>query len=467
MLKEKAQPVSGIVWAVDLGTIAISFMVAAIICRVIIHIQPLPRLRSAYPLGQDITHQYEMLILLSLIAWMGVTQWQETYRSHRAEHLWPLLLEQFTTQLLWVMLVGFFAFIVKLGLVSRAFFLTFLTLSMAMLTVRQLAARAFLRYVRSKGHNLRRVVVLGEPARAREFSRFIEADAGMGYRMEQLSPSPNGKLSGEPDVDFDEAFLMLGDEQTDLEATVIRLVKMGKQVHIVPGLFNATLFRQSLNEFAGAPVISVGGPGLDATEAAAKRFLDVVGSIMLFILFSPVLLLAALLVKSSSSGPIFFSQERLGIGGRRFRIYKFRTMFQDAEKRLHADPLLYQKYVENNFKLPKGEDPRVVRGGGFLRSTSIDEIPQLLNVLKGDMSLVGPRPIVPQEIEKYGDYGPLFLSVRPGLTGYWQINGRSEISDYSQRIGFDIEYIRDQSLRTDMYILLKTVFVVLRRAGAH
>jgi lipopolysaccharide/colanic/teichoic acid biosynthesis glycosyltransferase len=134
---------------------------------------------------------------------------------------------------------------------------------------------------------------------------------------------------------------------------------------------------------------------------------------------------------------------------------------------LISNPTLYQKYIENNYKLPKGEDPRITPLGAFLRRTSLDELPQLFNVLKGDMSLVGPRPIVPAEIDKYGEYGPLFMAVKPGLTGNWQIKGRSNISDYSRRAVLDIEYIRDQSLKTDVDILLKTIPAVVWRKGAH
>jgi len=227
------------------------------------------------------------------------------------------------------------------------------------------------------------------------------------------------------------------------------------------------LFRQDLNDFDGIPVLSLGGYGLSRLQSGAKRFLDIVGSLFLLLVFGPVLVMVALLVKMSSPGPILFSQERLGEGGGRFRIYKFRTMYEDAETALRSDPVLYRKYVESNYKLPKGEDPRVTPLGDFLRSSSLDELPQLFNVLKGDMSLVGPRPIVPPEIDKYGEYGILFTSVKPGLTGRWQIHGRSEVVDYSRRAALDIEYIRDQSLKSDVDILLKTIPAVLLRKGAY
>jgi len=169
----------------------------------------------------------------------------------------------------------------------------------------------------------------------------------------------------------------------------------------------------------------------------------------------------------SSPGPVFFCQERIGKGGRRIRIYKFRTMHRDAEQILKSDPELYAKYVESNYKLPKGKDPRITFIGHILRELSLDEIPQLINVLKGEMSLVGPRPVVPAEIDKYGDYASLLLSVQPGLTGQWQVSGRSDIADYARRVRLDMEYIRDQSVTRDLQILFRTVPVVLSREGAH
>ena len=267
--------------------------------------------------------------------------------------------------------------------------------------------------------------------------------------------------------DLDEVFVLLGHGASDLERLVLKLVKRGKRVHLVPGIFDATLFRQSLAEVAGVPVLSIGGFGMSRFQAGAKRFLDIIAPLLLLLVLGPLLAVVALAVKLSSPGPVLFTQERLGKGGRRFRIYKFRTMYRDAEKILRSDLAVYQKYVENNYKLPPGQDCRITCIGRFLRTTSLDELPQLLNVLKGDMSLVGPRPIVPLEIEKYGDYGGLFMSVRPGLTGNWQVSGRSEVSDYTRRAALDIAYLRDQSLKTDINILLRTIPAVLSRKGAH
>lgn len=418
------------------------------------------------PVPVEVTYQYAILMLLSVLAWIGVSQWRETYRSHRSDHIFSFLLDHFTTQFIWAMSVGFLGFLFKLAFVSREFLLTFLPLSMILLSARLVGSRALLQYVRAKGHNIRRVVVIGETTRSREFSRFIEKEGGPGYQLVELGLSPTGKLNGNLNADFDEAFLTPGDPQTDLEATVLKLVKLGKRVHIVPGLFDGTLFRQSLHEFAGVPVLSVGGYGNDLIEDAAKRFLDLVGAVIVIILCSPAFAISAVLVRLSSPGPILFFQERLGRNGRKFRMLKFRTMYRDAEERLRSDPELFRIYLENNHKIPSKHDPRIAPFGRFLRAGSLDELPQLFNVLRGDMSLVGPRPITPPQLEQYGEYGPLFLSAKPGITGYWQVQGRSEIKDFERRAALDIEYIRDQSFKTDVDILLRTIPAVLRRKGA-
>jgi lipopolysaccharide/colanic/teichoic acid biosynthesis glycosyltransferase len=142
-------------------------------------------------------------------------------------------------------------------------------------------------------------------------------------------------------------------------------------------------------------------------------------------------------------------------------------MLIDAEEMLRSDPQLYRKYKENNFKLPEGEDNRVTKLGRLLRASSLDELPQLINVLRGEMSLVGPRPIVPEEIKEYGEYGSLLLMVKPGMTGNWQVNGRSRIVEYSQRVKLDMEYVRDQSLSADLRILVRTLGAVTKMDGAH
>jgi lipopolysaccharide/colanic/teichoic acid biosynthesis glycosyltransferase len=193
--------------------------------------------------------------------------------------------------------------------------------------------------------------------------------------------------------------------------------------------------------------------------ALAKRAIDVVAAILLLVILSPVLLVAAIAIMLSSDGPVLYSQVRIGRHGVPFRCWKLRTMVPSAEGLLETDGELASRYAENH-KIER--DPRITRVGRILRKTSIDELPQLWNVLLGDMSMVGPRPVTRSEFEtKYGQYGYVVFAVRPGLTGLWQVSGRSEIP-YPRRIELDLDYVLNLSLRRDLWIILLTPLAILR-----
>jgi lipopolysaccharide/colanic/teichoic acid biosynthesis glycosyltransferase len=176
------------------------------------------------------------------------------------------------------------------------------------------------------------------------------------------------------------------------------------------------------------------------------------------IVLSPIFAVVAILVWWTSPGPVIFRQKRLGQRGRIFWCYKFRTMVSDAEEQLRRSATLAQQY-QGNFKIK--DDPRLTSIGGFLRKTSLDELPQLYNVLRGDISLIGPRPIVEPERVKYGDCAEKLLSVKPGLSGRWQVSGRAETT-YDERVAMDMNYIDNRSLWLDLKLILLTVYVVLR-----
>jgi exopolysaccharide production protein ExoY len=196
-----------------------------------------------------------------------------------------------------------------------------------------------------------------------------------------------------------------------------------------------------------------------------KRALDL-GLVLLSLpMVLPLGLAITLLVFSTSRGPVLFGQERVGLCGSRFKMFKFRTMHREAEVLLQQEPRLWNEYVSNGFKLPAELDRRITPVGRFLRRSSLDELPQVLNVLLGTMSLVGPRPVVPAEVANYGDQGHVYLSVRPGITGAWQVNGRSTV-DYPERVEFDADYVRTWSIWRDVQILARTPYAVLSAHGA-
>jgi Undecaprenyl-phosphate galactose phosphotransferase WbaP len=193
----------------------------------------------------------------------------------------------------------------------------------------------------------------------------------------------------------------------------------------------------------------------------AKRLFDIVFSLLVLILFSPVYLILALLIALSSEGPIFYVQERIGQNYKPFNCIKFRTMVTNADEILvqmmETSPQLRQEF-ESSFKLKK--DPRITKIGRFLRITSLDEFPQFWNVLKGDMSVVGPRPLVAEELPKYGHHIEQVLTIKPGITGLWQVSGRNDIP-YPRRVQIDLHYVKSKTLWLDLWIILKTIDVVI------
>ncbi len=223
----------------------------------------------------------------------------------------------------------------------------------------------------------------------------------------------------------------------------------------------------SMNRVAAQDLIENQNVSVHASVSSIlKRGMDIVLALVGLVFASPVMLLIAILIKSSDRGAIVFAQSRIGLKGETFKCYKFRTMVMDASEQLRhlleTNPEARREW-ESTQKLKN--DPRITPLGKFLRKSSLDELPQLLNILRGEMSIVGPRPIVKSEIEKYGPFYPSYAAVRPGLTGLWQVNGRSD-TEYDQRVQLDRAYTENWSMRSDIAIVAKTIPALLFSRGA-
>jgi exopolysaccharide biosynthesis polyprenyl glycosylphosphotransferase len=247
-----------------------------------------------------------------------------------------------------------------------------------------------------------------------------------------------------------------------LDKQVRALQTMPVRVRIVPDFFDLAFFRATIEDYAGIPLIGLRDPAIDGTERVIKRLFDLVVGTLTLIVVAPVMLVVALAVRLDSPGPALFRQQRVGENGRLFTIYKFRSMTVDAEARL-TDVLRTDQDQRIVYKRP--DDPRVTRVGRFIRRTSIDELPQLFNVLKGDMSLVGPRPEVPWLVAQYEDWQRKRFAVPPGITGWWQVNGRSD-RPMHLNTDDDLYYIQNYSPLLDVLILWRTIGAVLRGRGA-
>jgi exopolysaccharide production protein ExoY len=208
------------------------------------------------------------------------------------------------------------------------------------------------------------------------------------------------------------------------------------------------------------PLIQLAVARRDGMQNLLKRTFDIAASAAMLLLAAPVIALAGLAVRLSSNGNVFFGHERVGRGGKRFKCWKIRTMDVDAEARLRSDPTLHETYRRNGYKLPDKTDPRVTPVGRLLRQTSLDELPQLWNVLCGQMSIVGPRPLVAEELHHYAGNVLTLLSVRPGLTGAWAVNGRHRLN-YPRRAEVELAYVQNCSLINDIAIMFRTARVVV------
>jgi exopolysaccharide biosynthesis polyprenyl glycosylphosphotransferase len=352
----------------------------------------------------------------------------------------------------------------------------------ALLTTRT-AAAVFLLHYTQKGYDRHYVVIGGSSPEAMTLADTLESMPGRVFQVrgfvtegpEEAAGVPAGrwtvlgrfedipKLATETPVD--EVYLLPKEDRIDpYRALIEQCESMGITVHLRLTSFERLLSRLDLHSLAGGDYLMFSTAPRSSIQLGLKRLLDLAGSLVLLLLLSPILLLAALLVKLTSKGPVIFQQDRAGMSGRVFTLYKFRTMRQGAE--LERAALESKNELDGPaFKIK--EDPRVTGIGKFLRKTSIDELPQLWNIVKGDMSLVGPRPLPVYEVEKFERWQRRRMSMRPGITCLWQVMGRNRVTDFTEWMKLDLEYVDRWSLPLDLKILLKTVPAVLGGRGAY
>jgi exopolysaccharide biosynthesis polyprenyl glycosylphosphotransferase len=264
----------------------------------------------------------------------------------------------------------------------------------------------------------------------------------------------------------DEVFIALpGDEYAPLVETIVRLCEeQGITVRLETDLFKLRIARWQVDELDGIPIVTIRSGPSDGWQLLAKRLIDICGSTILLLAMAPLLMIVTVLIKLDSPGSVFYKQERVGLNKRRFRVFKFRTMVDGAEKQ---QPILERLNEAAGPVFKIKADPRITRIGKFLRRFSIDELPQLFNVLRGEMSLVGPRPLPVRDIERIdAQWHKRRLSVKPGVTCLWQVNGRSDVS-FDHWVRMDLEYIDKWSLGLDIKILVKTIPAVLKGSGAY
>jgi len=346
----------------------------------------------------------------------------------------------------------------------------------------RLALRSNLRRLRRRGHNVKSLLIVGGGSRGRRFAAQLKLRQDLGYRVLGYVDSDLAFADGEFDgapwmgtiedlpeilakevIDEVAIALPIKSQYSQVEAAVILLEEQGITTHLLSDLFPQKLAKSQSTDFDGVPIISLHSAPLFSWRTEAKRIFDFTGASVLLLISAPVLLLVALVIKLESEGPVFFVQERVGLNKRRFRMLKFRTMQRDAEARMKDIEHLNEKSGPI-FKIRN--DPRITSVGRWLRRTSIDELPQLVNVLLGDMSIVGPRPLsVRDAVRMEVAWQKRRFSVKPGLTCLWQVSGRSNLS-FDQWMQLDLQYIDTWSLELDARILIRTIPAILLARGA-
>lgn len=264
----------------------------------------------------------------------------------------------------------------------------------------------------------------------------------------------------------DEVFLVLDDQRkNEIIEYAEQFAQMGVIVHVNIDLLDhlGAGYQREVTQIGNHYALSVAPRFFDFNKLVMKRIIDIVGAIVGLMITAVVMLFIAPAVKLESPGPLIFKQKRVGKNGRYFYIYKVRSMYQDAEARKAE---LMEKNEMKGFMFKMTDDPRITKVGKFIRSTSIDELPQFWNVLKGDMSLVGTRPPTVDEFKQYEARHKRRLSMKPGLTGLWQVSGRSNIEDFEEVVRLDCEYIDNWSIQLDIQIILKTVVVIFKKVGS-
>ncbi len=418
-----------------------------------------------------------------LLSWHIIFSMSGLYYSRRLSSFWMEVVDIIKANALATGFLYVAAFLFNIVLVNTLFIIVFCTANITLMIIVRFLLRFFLGRVRRYGRNLRNLLIVGTNSHAIKFAEKILEKPELGYDVvgfvdkEWVCAECEGYKRRYPLIPLqkfgdylrenvvDEVIICLPIKHYyDIYSRIIDLcVEQGIVVRLVADLFFLSLAKSRIEQFGEDTFISLYTGNMNSGALIIKRFMDISLSMALLVILSPVFLITAIAIKMASPGPVFFIQERLGRNKRLFRLYKFRTMVPNAEE-MQKDLEKYNEASGPVFKIK--DDPRITPIGKFLRKSSIDELPQLLNVLKGDMSLVGPRPLPVRDYREFDkQWFNRRFSVRPGITGLWQINGRSDIP-FEKWIQMDLKYIDRWSLGLDVLILMKTIPAVLLGRGA-
>ncbi len=473
MLKQRARLVAFSLLAVDELSIAAAFLLSY-------GIRGMGGFSERYgPLAPF--SDYAWLLLFILPSWGFLAYLFKLYESQRTRSLrfdiWNVLKTvSFGTLFLAALVFG-----LKEQIISRLFVAIFGIAAFICIGAERILIRSLAHSLRKGGYNYRNILIVGTGRRARELIRAIKEHKQWGLKITGIiSDNPDTNLQqiaktpiigGVNDIPrflvekvIDEVVFAVTRRQLEAFEDIFLLCEeLGIKTRVAVNFFPNMIAKVHLDDLHGIPLLTFTTTPYNELSLAVKRSFDILVSMVLLLAAAIPMIVIGVLIRLTSPGPVFFRQVRVGLNGRRFTLYKFRSMVRDAEN-LKQDLVHLNEMQGPVFKMK--DDPRLTPIGKWLRKTSMDELPQLLNVLKGEMSLVGPRPPLPDEVLKYERRQRRRLSMKPGLTCLWQVSGRSRVADFEEWMKLDLQYIDNWSLKLDLKIFLKTIPVVLLGRGA-
>jgi exopolysaccharide biosynthesis polyprenyl glycosylphosphotransferase len=424
---------------------------------------------------------YFWVLPVLLTLWVSLLYAFGMYVSFRLKGAWEILWIVARAAVLGFIIFSNIYFLFKIIYLSRSFIVLLFAITSTLLTVEKLALMVFFKRLRKLGFNFKNVLVVGTDARAQSYLAKVNQTPEFGLKVVGIVDLDPGRVGEEVEghrvigsldswkeivsthtVDHVFFFVPHG-ELGRIEEPITHCETVGIPVSVAVNFFNVQTVQGRHSEEFGIPLITYDATSGKVGQIIFKRVFDIVFSLIALLLILPLMLVIGILVKATSEGPMFFKQQRCTLNGRKFYIYKFRTMAKDAERRL-IELMAYNEMKGAAFKMTA--DPRLTKLGSFLRKYSLDELPQFWNVLIGNMSIVGPRPPLPLEVAMYQSWQKRRLSMRAGLTCLWQISGRNNITDFEEWAKLDLEYIQNWTLGLDYKIILKTIPAVLWAKGS-
>jgi exopolysaccharide biosynthesis polyprenyl glycosylphosphotransferase len=483
MLKEKDAAIRRAMMALDIMVISAAFFISYFF-RVSFHSFYKFNVFPSRNIIRDVPGQFSEYLLILIIAaplWCFLLHKNGMYSSWRTRKARNIIWIAFRASVMNFVILAATSFIFKLLSVSRLFFIAFALLGFFSLICEKIAVFSIMHMVRKRGRNYRLLLTVGTGRRAADVIKRIKAHPEWGFRiLGAIDDEPGrgvesvdgvqiiGGLKDIPEILHNHAvdeviFVVPRLRLSHIEKSIHDCEIEGVKVSIAVDLFDLEIAKSYQNWLEGIPLLTFRTTVPNESDLFIKRVIDIVISGICIFFFSPFLLILSIIIKLTSRGSVFYRQERIGLNGRRFTMFKFRTMYVGAEEKL-SQVDIYREIYEPQWK--KAKLQYVTPIGKFLRKFSLDEFPQLFNVFLGQMSLVGPRPTLPQEVKQYESWHRRRFSMRPGLTCLWQVNGRRKI-ELHEWMQMDLEYLDNWSLWLDFMILIKTIPAVLFGSGAY